>query len=278
MPEGCEIWHSADILREKCKGKKITEVSYASKFDRMLTGIEEDLPLEILDVVPRGKRISFVNSNENGEGSAIVFFYALTGRLCFKKPKKPVVTFTLLSDEGEETSLYFEDRNMLGFVKYAISVYQVNEIFKSIGPDFLAGEVTLEIFRSVIENKRMKNKCIADLLLDQKRFSGIGNWLRAEILRAAGISPHRTLGSLEKDDIDILYESSMKIMKKGYAKGGMESNNYLDPLGNKGKYQSKVYGREEDPDGNEVVKEKIGPLPKGKDNRRTIHWCPDVQE
>ena len=57
----------------------------------------------------------------------------------------------------------------------------------------------------------------------------------------------------------------------------MTSKDYLDPNGEPGKFKASVYNKETDHRGEEVVGEKIGKIPTGKDNRRTIWWCPASQ-
>ena len=60
----------------------------------------------------------------------------------------------------------------------------------------------------------------------------------------------------------------------------MSFRDYLNPLGEMGNFECKVYGQEYDPKGHKVVSEKSGTPPKNskKDSRRTIHWVPEVQK
>ncbi len=215
----------------------------------------------------------------------------MTGRLCFKHRGKPLIILTFNKNKpylnGEKNKsynkkdniiLYYEDSRTLGFVKYAISEEEIEDIYKDVGPDFMKDEVSLEYFTQVIQNKRIKTKQIGDLLLEQGKFAGIGNYLRAEILYASKISPFRELKDLTDKDIKTIYKNIIKIVKESADKGGMSFKDYLNPYGDMGDFECKVYGRETDPHGNEVVSEKIGTPPKGKkDTRRTIHWVPEVQ-
>lgn len=206
----------------------------------------------------------------------------MTGRLCFKHRGKPLIILTLSSKEEngkfkKKTILYYEDGRTLGFVKYAITDEQIEDIYKDVGPDFMHNEVLIDYFTSVIKNKRIKTKKIAELLLEQHRFAGIGNYLRAEILYVSKISPYRQLQDITDKEIKILYKNIVKILKESAEKRGLSFENYLDPNSEMGEFECKVYGMETDPEGNEVIKEKIGTVPKGKDTRRAIHWVPEIQ-
>jgi len=212
----------------------------------------------------------------------MVWFYSMTGRLCFKHRGKPLIILTLSSKEEngkfkKKTILYYEDGRTLGFVKYAITDEQIEDIYKDVGPDFMHNEVLIDYFTSVIKNKRIKTKKIAELLLEQHRFAGIGNYLRAEILYVSKISPYRQLQDITDKEIKILYKNIVKILKESAEKRGLSFENYLDPNSEMGEFECKVYGMETDPEGNEVIKEKIGTVPKGKDTRRAIHWVPEIQ-
>ncbi len=265
----------------------ITKIEYTDDFtnsrgllDTQL--LENDLPLKITEVFPKGKRINFVCENKKNEGGLLVWFYSMTGRLCFKHRGKPLIILTLSSKNNDkfkkEKVLFYEDSRTLGFVKYAITDEQIEDIYKDIGPDFLNDEVSLEYFTEVIKNKRIKNKEVGELLLEQHRFSGIGNYLRAEILYESKISPFRHLEDITDKEIKILYKNILKILKESLDKGGLSFEDYLDPNSEMGEFECQVYGKKTDPLGNEVVKEKIGTQPKGKDTRRTIHWVPEIQE
>ena len=48
------------------------------------------------------------------------------------------------------------------------------------------------------------NKTIAEFLMDQSMCAGIGNYLKAEILYDAAISPHRIVKSLDSEEFNKL--------------------------------------------------------------------------
>ena len=53
----------------------------------------------------------------------------------------------------------------------------------------------------MMKMKRYEEKKIGNLIVDQKVISGIGNYLRADILYQSTISPYRTIKSLNEEDL-----------------------------------------------------------------------------
>lgn len=207
-----------------------------------------------------------LNDSEDEE-TAFVFFYAMTGSLSFIKGKYTQITF-IFDKDGIEKRLYYEDKRTLGFVKYITTVEELYEIFKNIGPDYLRGEVTLELFISIIKSDKLKNKKICEFLLEQKYTAGIGNYIRSEVLFDCHLSPHRLCSTLSDNRITKLYISIIKIITESYQAGGLTIGDYKDPWNNPGRFVPKVYGKRDDP---RVVSEKDG-------NNRTIWWRPDKQK
>ena len=122
--------------------------------------------------------------------------------------------------------------------------------------------------------------------------SGIGNYLSSEILYRAGISPHRTVGSLDKDELTVLSHTIKYVTKlcymsniTGYMKKLTDFVKKHKDLVDRGKFpdyhpditvpknqtfEFLVYGRDVDNQGNRIEKDTIDPT-------RTTYWVPDVQ-
>lgn len=115
--------------------------------------VEESLPLT-KEISARGKRIVIILTDEE---SAFVFFYSMTGNLSFIKGKYTQITYIFIKDD--------EEKRTLGFVKYITTAEEPYEIFKNIGPDFLRGEISLELFTSIIKSDKLKNRKIGEVLV-----------------------------------------------------------------------------------------------------------------
>ena len=116
-----------------------------------------------------------------------------------------------------------------------------------------------------LSNKRIKNKQICGFLLEQKYFSGIGNFLRSEIVYTAKIRPDKILSNLSDFEKGELYDVSLKVILEAYLTQGI-SGGYFP----KGTFKLKCYNRNFDPYGNIVVKEYF------KD-KRSMYWVPEIQ-
>ena len=98
------------------------------------------------------------------------------------------------------------------------------------------------------------------------------NYLKAEILYAAHVSPHRTCASLTDKELTRICKYTNEIMYTSYKSGGATILTYKDENGNPGTFSRRfmVYNQKTDPAGNPVIRETT------KD-KRTTHWVPKVQ-
>ena len=108
--------------------------------------------------------------------------------------------------------------------------------------------------------------------MDQSVIAGVGNYIKAESLYLAKLSPHRTVESLSDDDLILLKQKIQEVMTESFASGGATIRTYKNFNGESGEYGDRfiVYNQKTDPVGNPVVKEQT------KDKRKT-HWVPNIQ-
>jgi len=155
------------------------------------------------------------------------------------------VIFSL--DNG--ATLYFNDLRRFGWIK----VIKKNEVynmpfFKEMGPepfnntDLGQKKLTFEDFKTILPKSNLPIKV---LLMDQKKIGGIGNIYANEALFEAKIDPRRKAKELKEDEIKKLYESIFKVIKLGLEFGGSSDENFVNVLGEEGKYQQHflVYGK-----------------------------------
>jgi DNA-formamidopyrimidine glycosylase len=122
--------------------------------------------------------------------------------------------------------------------------YEINKL----APDITDITTTFKIIYERVDvlSSFQKKQRLEDIIIDQKIIvSGIGNYLKAEILYDAKINPLRKVSSLTKDEWLNIYNSTKKIIKKMLKV--LESN---DP----DKYMNsmKIYTRKIDPLGNKI--------------------------
>lgn len=314
MPEGVEVAIKTNELRifmEK-NGNTITSLNYDEKSRyfiepgknysnreinrKKLKGYEYlSFPLIVKKIYSRGKLIII-----ECQKLYIVIHLGMTGNFIFsdtlnraQKTKHANLWFTI-----NDKIIYFEDPRKFG----SVTIYQsLVDLFKKNGPCLMTSSllkyqkikledlsknqpyVSRRYWHSIITRKNIENKTIAEFLLAQKYFSGIGNYLmirakldhlwffgenqlRAEILYDAKISPKRLLRDLSEEDRNILYDVTLKIMYLAYKYKGI-SDGYIEG----GSFSLKVYMQKKDRHGNPVI------TYSDKDNR-TVHYVAVIQK
>lgn len=284
IPELPEIRRCAEVLNRDLQGKYIVGLQLYVKSRYFKHGGfpgQEHLTGKILieAIHFKGKKIIFYLQKEDGTPMWLVSSLGLEGRWLWK----PESQTRLVMEIGDIKQLkrhtlkvvrrvvYYEDQRNFGELKLAATEAELAKILKAVGPDFFNDDITPELYRSKIRNKRISHWPICEWMLDQSRISSIGNYLRAEILFWARISPKRTLASLSDEDIELLRQWSIYILNESYKCGGLTIATYKDPDGTAGTYTHAVYDKDFDPEGN--------PVETYKDSEdRMVHWVPAVQK
>lgn len=267
MPEGPEVRRMAMNLAERIEGKvlesaEITGGKWIKNPQPNISDFQKSLPSKITRIDVKGKSIQMYLEN----GWTIWNTLGMSGGWRDLKGKHS--HFKLKTSEGRE--VWFEDIRRFGNIFFIDKKEELERRLNSIGPDLLGEEVPVEKFSSVI--KKNGKKAISKVLMDQKLLSGIGNYIKAEVLYRSRISPWRTCSSLTDQEIKSLHEYSIKIIRKSFEQGGATLATYTDMNGNKGEFvfSFHVYRKDKCPLGYTVKRETT---PDG----RTTHWVPEVQ-
>jgi formamidopyrimidine-DNA glycosylase len=253
MPEGPEVRHYVDLLREellRTHGYFTFEVLSGRYLKAPIEGqgrISKGFSITSIDC--RGKFVYFTCMDQRGS-FYILHTLGMTGSWGFSKEKHTRVEIS----NGIKTAYYHDVRNF-GTFKVA-DFDQLRNKISSLGDDFLKNEVRFEDFLRGIN--KFPNKTIAEVLMDQSVFAGIGNYIKAEALYQAKLSPHRLCKNLNLVDSDNLWVALRKIF----------FDSYCSKTG--GPFEKVVYRKDRDPLGHEVISETT------KDKRITW-WVPEVQ-
>lgn len=260
MPEGPEVYTTAKFLNRRFKGKTLIGMNHHT--EKCLYGDISDVEqATILRIRSRGKKIIFDLST----GHYIMVALMMEGKLHLQPANKHLhITFNF----SDGSALYYCETRPFGGVYYCHYPEELEACLASVGPDLIQDKVTEDQWMKKWRSLR-STQSIAQLLLEQKIFAGIGNYLRADILYHAQIHPLATLSTLTNEELSILYHSTMKIIMRAVRKNGYSLASYTLPDGTHGEYESLIYGHDTDVDGNPVEKMKLG--------GRTVHWVPDVQ-
>ena len=287
MPEIAEVALTAEILEKNLKRKTLTSFDFVSgRFSKKNPSGYDDfikaLPLKIKKVDSRGKFLWFelVSPVDKKEKWYIWNTFGLTGMWAFFEPTytRAVLTFK------NKLATYFSDMRNFGTFKFSTSREDLDKKLAELTPDFLKDS---DFDISKVKTLKIP---IVKILMDQKKVgSGIGNYLVAEILYRARISPHRLGSNLTNDEIANLTYWIKYIIKLSYIDNhigymvDLESEAekikkkiyHIDVKLKEKTFKFLVYRQKEDPDGHKVKAEKIvGP----EKTKRTTYWVPAVQK
>lgn len=262
MPEGPEVSWMVNKISKKFKNSQLKGVAIlGGRYKRHgnpkgYSTFLGKLPSKITDFCSKGK---FIYILLNG-GLSIWITLGLSGDLVTQNHKHNNVEF--MTNKG---SFFLNDQRNFGTVYFSIDPKELQTKLDSLGIDPLKTRLTKSVYdkymSELMKKKSVQNKDVGLLLIDQKYFAGIGNYLRAEILYAAQISPFRKMNSLTNVELDKLRISIDSIMNNSYntqIKHGLHT------------YPFKVYKRKKTPNGEKVESKKY--------NGRTIWWIPTVQK
>lgn len=234
MPEGPEVYLITQQLRDHLDTKKFP------------------------NVFSKGKNIFIVSQISRNTGNIVYHCHlGLTGRWIFNNSSDILKYETAQLDTGKDSYAHFVDPRKIGFFKQ-ITIQEMDKCVSELGPDVRT--ITFEDLVNGI-SKRPRTM-IGAALLDQKIISGIGNYLRSEMLYYARIDPRRKIASFDNRDYKHLYKAIAYVYSKVIEAGGE-----VEYTG--GTYVPRIHGQEADKKGRKIVMEKI--------SGRFMYWVPDVQ-
>ena len=267
MPEGPECRRFALALGEHIGGEKLKDVTvesgrYTKKPLPGLSEMKSKFPLDVKGVGVHGKLIYLIFEDKSSFWSTL----GMTG--CWQK-KESKHTRAILHFAGGKKA-YFNDIRNFGTLKFCQDPKLLASKLESLGPDLLAEDVSNPKFLS--QFRRYNDWNITKALMDQSIVAGVGNYIKAEALWLARISPHKKVSEISDTNMSVLNKALQTVMKESFVSGGATVQSYKNFFGETGSYSSNfmVYNQKNDPDGFEVIKEKT---PDG----RTTHWVPEVQ-
>lgn len=264
MPESPECRRTAEELNDLLCGKQLTDIAVRSgRYHRHdepdgLSKLKTCFPVRVEKVDVKGKFIWFELSN----GVSIWNTLGMSGRWTLDSTKHSHVSF-----QADDTTIYFDDVRNFGTLKVCFDGKELKKKLKSLGPDILDAKTTLEDLDERLKLDKLKKKTIVEALMNQTIISGVGNYIKAEALFEARISPHRLCKSLSEDDRRRICEAVVSIAKQSYDSCGVSIRDYISPTGNKGTFKLKVYGKT----GKGVVSEATN-------DGRTTYWMPEIQK
>ena len=267
MPEGPECRRMALQLSERVTNRTIQSIEilsgrYTKKPIENSEPFEDDFPIKVHGAGVHGKFIFMLLDHQWSLWSTL----GMTGSWSDKLSKHSRVKFVL--NDGE---LFYNDQRNFGTIKFMQGKKPLIDKLNSLGPDLLAEECEDELFIERLMKK--KKKTVAEALMDQSVLSGVGNYVKAEALYLARLSPNRVVATLTHREAILLNKTVRSVLLNSFESGGATIKSYTDFYGETGNATDRfaVYNKKFDPSGNPVVREKTA-------DGRTTHWVPAVQK
>ena len=280
IPEGVEVRLSADLIKPLVLGKNIVDVEtfetsryadiHPDNFKDFKNILSSPNSITIIDVTTKGKFMYWSFSND----WYLLCTFGMSGQWSPTKGKHPCFAVKYYeASEGVNKLVYFNDPRHFGTIKFVKSQDQLKAKLNTLGWDPLKHGLNVQNINWVKNKINNSKKPISQLLMDQGIFAGVGNYIKAESLYEAKISPWRSGNSLSVDEINSLCQAIVNVMETSYKYQGATILTYKTAFGEEGRYSScfKVYGKTVDPLGN-IVKTETTP------DKRTTHWVPAIQK
>jgi len=300
MPEVIEIRKFANFLKEHMLNKKIKKfIIHKGRYKKygpfpLYKNIVKDLPLKVIDIKTKGKFLYFILE----KGYYLYSTLGLRGGWTYYNNKSKKFIFPKLIDyipnekmeQYQKTALnhlnieftipggkiYYYDNLSFGTMKVVNKKNNLNKKLRELAPDIMNTDTTFELYKEQLKKKKYDDKPIGLVLMDQKFISGIGNYLRSDILWLSRVNPYTKVKELNDKQIYKIYYNSKLLTWGDYDfKEAIKSKiiKKTDKLPRDYKRNFFVYMQKEDIYGNPIVKEE---LYTGK-IKRFIYYVPKLQ-
>lgn len=249
MPELPEVETIRLGLEQHLVGKKIEDVEV--RLSKIVQGDVEDIVgTKVTGVRRFGKGLVIDLDNKY----SIAFHVKLTGQIIYQETNGTKVSKKMVGDlPGKFTHvifeldkgarLYYNDIRQFGWIRI-VKTDELTKIlfFKELASDFatvsqsgeLRSNITIEQFSHILSRSGQPIKVV---IMDQQRIGGIGNIYANDALWDAKIDPKRKASSLTDKETEELYNSLIKVLKKGFQYGGASELRFVNALGQEGEYQ-----------------------------------------
>jgi formamidopyrimidine-DNA glycosylase len=301
MPEIIEIKKYTDFIKKNLINKKLLDIEINSgRYKKHgpfanYDNIKKHLPLKIIDIVSKGKFMYIALENEIYLGITL----GLSGGWFFKKNNSDKMIHGLDSNKYDKDVvskyiqsslkhlnveficssgiLYFYDQLSFGTITVFDSQIKLDKKLSTLGIDIVDTDTTFKIFKEQIEKDKNLNKSIGNVIVNQKIISGIGNYLRADVLWMSKISPFRKVKDISEAELKKIYNNARLLIWGDYDyEQGIKLHiiKKSDKLPQDYDRSFFIYDQDKDIFGNEILKDK---LYEGT-QIRYIYWVKEVQQ
>jgi endonuclease-8 len=274
VPEGDTIFRAAKTLDLALSGKQVT------RFETVLpklARVDDDSALQgrtVEHVSSRGKHLLISFSG----GLVLRTHMRMNGSWHIYRPgerwQKPRMDMRIVVATEDFVAVAFN----VGVAEFLASEnISRRSAVARLGPDLLADTFDVEeALRRIAADPRAE---IADVLLNQRVVSGIGNVYKSEVLFLCGVYPFRKAGELGREVLEKMLSTARKLMlmnvRTGSDRGIVTYTGFRRTTGRSDPSQRLwVYGR-----GGKSCRKCGTPIQRKKQglDARSTYWCPTCQ-
>lgn len=266
-PEGPEVRRTADWLKSNVQDCVVRDVSQHGRFVKQpIARLDELKSKKVTGVRCRGKVIVLDFESNLSAVSTL----GMTGR--WTREEGAHTGLTLWCERSPTRGMlpvYYDDQRRFGNFR-VVSTREATSKLDELGWDALAEPATPG--RARVRVVKYVKRPIAEVLLMQDVFAGVGNYVRAEAMYRARVNPERLVINMPDKVWDPLCAAVADVMRESYSRGGATLENFYGGDGERGDHVDflEVYGKVTDPKGHAVARRK-------DKNGRTVWRVPAVQ-
>jgi formamidopyrimidine-DNA glycosylase len=284
----------ADAIREIIMGQALAKVEilggrYAKNGIDRLDTLSTILPMQVTTVNVKGK-FCWIELEKDWY---IAITFGMSGGIYYEPTEEILHEYS--QQQGKQVTLteykkhfhvkfltqngrcfYFGDPRRFGTIKISNDRKDLQKKLNKLGPDMLTGPpITDQQFIHIFRSTKFGQKNICDALMKQEAVSGVGNYIKSEVLYQCHINPWACVVDLNDEVLEHLHHAIREIARKAYNGHGASLYTYSGTRREKGSFQDmlRVYGKSIDPEGRPV---QVIPEGKSPDNRAT-HYVSCVQ-
>lgn len=221
MPEGPEIRFMKDFINSSSEGKVFRKIR-KSKVSKVKTSIRDPFDLWSISAESRGKELKVIFTNREGDSESMIFSMGMSGSWGMCRTGEEPKHSHFMIDSLDGSTLYLHD--VRRFAKWRWGNWNSDRspcIMESL-PEFKHN------LYSNLEHKDF-NQTISEVLMNQKWFNGMGNYLRSTVLFYTEDNPFTEARIFIKNHPDFA-EYCHHILWHSYTLGGGQLKDWKNPL------------------------------------------------
>jgi endonuclease VIII-like 1 len=227
MPEISEVRIMSEFINEKSEGLVFTKIE-KNPVHKSKTVLDVPYQSFTIHATSKGKELQLVLSSGSGK-KKMTLTMGMSGNWNFTLPGEKIPKHTHLMFHSLDGILGLNDVR-----RFARWEWRDWNIERGPDPSREFPEFRENVLKGISERKRIFEKPIYEVLMDQEYFNGVGNYLRAEILGRIDLDPKMSARSYLELANDTFFDVLKKTIDESYILGGGQFKDWYNEMDRKG--------------------------------------------